>query len=62
MVDIAALEASGKKREDPLSNKEKQPVPENEAVIADKLEGAKVQRRKRTRNGEMKKIVSQLEV
>ncbi|KAI5671438.1 hypothetical protein M9H77_11802 [Catharanthus roseus] len=61
-MDISALEARSKKREDPVLNKEKQPMFEDEAALIDKLEGAKVQKRKRTANEEKKKVVSQMQV
>lgn len=61
-MDISALEAKSKKREDLLLSKEKQPLFKEEAALVYKPEGAKVQKRKRTGNKEKKKIVSQLQV
>ncbi|KAI5682968.1 hypothetical protein M9H77_04196 [Catharanthus roseus] len=62
-VDISALEARSKKREDLLLNKEKQSISEDEVALVDKLEGAKVQNRKRTGNREKReKIVSRMQV
>lgn len=46
-VDISAVEAWSKKREDPMLNKEKQQISDDEAALVDKLEGTKVQKRKR---------------
>lgn len=61
-VEISSLETRSKKREDQSLQKDKWMVLESEAMLLDKLEGAKVQERKRTGNGEKRKVVSQLHV
>ncbi|KAI5663018.1 hypothetical protein M9H77_22341 [Catharanthus roseus] len=44
-VDISALEVRRKKREDPMLNKEKQPISKDEAMLVDKFEGAREKRK-----------------
>lgn len=61
-VDIFSLEARSKKREDPVLNKEKQPISKDETTLVDKLEGARVHKRNRTGKGEKKKFVSRMQV
>lgn len=51
---IANLETRSKNRENHVSTKEKDLIPSDELGIADKLDGAKVWRRKRTRNRKIK--------
>lgn len=55
VVNISNLETRSKKREDHVLGKDKKLIPSGEIVIADKLDRAKVQMRKRTRNGEKRK-------
>lgn len=60
-VDISALEARSENWEDPMLNKAKQPMSEDEAAWLDKLEGAKVQKRKITRNGGKRKVAPRMQ-
>lgn len=60
-MDIFAFEMRSKKREVPILTNEKQPMSEDEMTLVDKLEGAKVQRRKRTRIGEKKNSRTQVQ-
>lgn len=54
-MDISNLEIRSKKREDHVPRKDKTLIPSGEIVVADKLDGAKVQRRKELETGSERK-------